>query len=131
MADDNPKRPNPRADRIKRKRHRAGLGTVLSLVVAGLVFAVLALSLSGLAWNLMYVGGSTLLASVNDEENRALIQGANEFFGFAMTALGTFSTGLLFASHGWGHIAALSTAVCVGLYLLFALLRTERKRLIR
>ena len=47
MADDNPKRPNPRADRIKRKRHRAGLGTVLSLVVAGLVFAVLALSLSG------------------------------------------------------------------------------------
>ena len=102
------------------------------VAMSGISFAhfALALSLSGLAWNLMYVGGSTLLASVNDEENRALIQGANEFFGFAMTALGTFSTGLLFASHGWGHIAALSTAVCVGLYLLFALLRTERKRLI-
>lgn len=89
-----------------------------------------ALILSGFAWNFMYVGGSTLLASNRDEENRALIQGVNEFFCFAMTALGALSSGLIYARLGWWQVCAIAAAFCFALLLLLVWSSKNRSRMI-
>jgi len=80
----------------------------------------LALILSGLAWNFMYVGGSTLLASIDDEENRPLIQGVNETFTFAVTAVCTFASGAIYAQLGWNILNIVTVVTCLALLGAFA-----------
>lgn len=78
---------------------------VVSALVAiggssGAHFAV-ALVVNGLAWNFLFVGGSTLLTGIADPDERAAVQGANEVLTFAATALATFASGAIYFSIGW------------------------------
>ncbi len=91
----------------------------------------LALVASGLGWNFMYVGGSTMLAGLGTADDRALIQGLNEVLGFAMTAAGALSAGLIYANAGWWHVAGAAAVFSLGLLLTFALLRPGRGRGVR
>ena len=91
----------------------------------------LALVISGLGWNFMYVGGSTVLASLGDQNNRALIQGINEVFGFAMTTAGVLAGGLIYATFGWVQFTSIATAFNLVLFVFFALLSSNRWRLAR
>ena len=105
---------------------RLGLGRMLGagfmLMIASALVAIagttgahfaVALIVNGLAWNFLFVGGSSLLAGGVDADERALAQGANEFVTFGFTALATFASGALYAGAGWGALNALGIGASV------------------
>jgi predicted MFS family arabinose efflux permease len=92
----------------------AGVGiNVVSLAVAfagaGVWHFWLALMLVGAGWNLMFVGGSTLVTQAYASAERAKAQAANDFLIWATVAVTSLSSGQLLHRHGW-H-AVLTTAL--------------------
>ena len=60
-----------------------------------------ALVLLGFGWNFLYVGGSTLLTTTYRPEEKAKIQGLNDFSIAGTMTLSAFTTGAVFQSLGW------------------------------
>lgn len=63
-----------------------------------------ALALNGLAWNLMFVGGTSLLTqgfAADAAVDRARAQAAGEFITFAAVACGSLAAGALYSNQGW------------------------------
>lgn len=90
----------------------------------------LGLILLGLGWNFMYVGGTTLLTSTYRPEERAKVQGFNEFFTFGATALASLAAGAVFAKLGWRfeNYAILPVLFAAGLATAWYSLLTQRMR---
>jgi MFS family permease len=91
-----------------------GIGVnVASLVVAfagvGIWHFWLALTLLGVGWNLMFVGGSTLVTRTYASAERATAQAANDFAIWATVAVTSLSAGQLLHRHGW--TAVVTTAI--------------------
>lgn len=97
--------------------HRFGvlkiLYTGMALFVASAAFATSgitllnfggALILLGVAWNFLFVGGTTLLTEAYRPNEKAKTQGVNEFIVFAAAATGSFSSGGLFNVSGWDAV---------------------------
>jgi MFS family permease len=87
----------------------AGAASVLASVLVALagtslVHFWLALTLVGLGWNFMYVGGTTLLTGAYRPEERAKTQGLNEFLTFGTVALASVFSGGVFALAGWNAV---------------------------
>lgn len=76
-----------------------------------------ALVLLGLGWNFMFVGGTTLLTESYAPEERAKVQGFNDFLVFSTVALASFAAGAIQHRVGW---AAVNAAVALPLVLAFA-----------
>jgi len=102
----------------------AGAAMVAALGISFPHFA-LALIFNGLAWNFMFVGGSTLLTRIGDADSRPMLQGLNEFLTFGITAIGTFASGAVFALIGWNAIQIVCIAAIVALF--FFVLGTKRR----
>jgi MFS family permease len=64
----------------------------------------LALLLVGAGWNLMFVGGSTLVTRTYTPGERTKAQAANDFLIWAMVTLTSLSSGQLLHRHGWPSI---------------------------
>lgn len=97
--------------------HRFGvlpiLYTGMALFALSAVFAVSgiellnfggALILLGVAWNFLFVGGTTLLTEAYKPNEKAKTQGVNEFIVFGSAAIGSFSSGGLFNTSGWNAV---------------------------
>ncbi|OEJ66928.1 MFS transporter [Magnetovibrio blakemorei] len=97
--------------------HRFGVLTILfvgmALFVVSAAFALsgiellnfrAALILLGVAWNFLFVGGTTLLTQAYQPSEKAKTQGVNEFIVFAAAATGSFSSGGLFNLSGWDAV---------------------------
>jgi MFS family permease len=69
----------------------------------------LALTLVGVGWNLMFVGGSTLVTQTYGPAERARAQAANDALVWTTVAVTSLSSGQLLHRHGWSAI--LVTAV--------------------
>ncbi|MBB4843064.1 MFS family permease [Paucibacter oligotrophus] len=83
------------------------LGSAVALSGLTLPHFGLALALNGLAWNLMFVGGSTLLAQSfadSPPQDRARAQAANEFITFAAVAAASLLAGASYSRWGWETI---------------------------
>lgn len=63
-----------------------------------------ALIFLGIAWNFLFVGGTTLLTEAYRPNEKAKTQGLNEFIVFAAAATGSFSSGGLFNLSGWNAV---------------------------
>lgn len=63
-----------------------------------------ALILLGVAWNFLFVGGTTLLTEAYRPNEKAKTQGVNEFIVFAAAATGSFSSGGLLNVSGWDAV---------------------------
>lgn len=63
-----------------------------------------ALILLGVAWNFLFVGGTTLLTEAYRPNEKAKTQGVNEFIVFAAAATGSLSSGGLFNVSGWDAV---------------------------
>lgn len=91
-------------------------GLILFLVSAlvglsGLDLAqfTLALVLNGIAWNLLFVGGSTLIAqSAEAPQDRARLQALSEFCVFGLSALAAVTAGPIQTRIGWDPVLTLS-----------------------
>jgi len=89
------------------------LFTGMALFVLSAVFATsgiemlnfgAALILLGVAWNFLFVGGTTLLTEAYQPSEKAKTQGVNEFIVFAAAATGSFSSGGLLNVSGWNAV---------------------------
>jgi MFS family permease len=90
---------------------------VLTILMAGVVLmiACIALALSGVTlmhfwwalfllgvgWNFLYIGGTSLLTETYRPEERAKVQGSNDFMVFGVQALSSVSAGALVLGGGW------------------------------
>ena len=74
-----------------------------------------ALFLLGLGWNFLYIGGSTLLASVATAQERGRIQGVADLATTSLVALASLTAGGLHSQYGWD---VLILAGCVPVFIL-------------
>ncbi|MEM5382430.1 MFS transporter [Paraburkholderia phymatum] len=79
---------------------------VLALRSTDLPHFYAALACLGVGWNLMFVGGTTLLAQSYRPSERAKTQATSEFTTFAFSALGSLCAGQMLAHFGWTAINA-------------------------
>ena len=61
----------------------------------------LALFLIGLGWNFLYIGGSTLVASVATAEERGRVQGVADLTTTSLVAIASLTAGGLHSQFGW------------------------------
>ncbi|MEW4982090.1 MAG: MFS transporter [Cycloclasticus sp.] len=59
------------------------------------------LVLLGIYWNFLFVGGTTLLTETYRPEERAKVQGLNDFIVFSSAAFSSLSAGLIQFQFGW------------------------------
>ena len=78
----------------------AGCGAV-AIAGISLPHFWVALALLGLGWNLSFIGATALLATAHRPEERARVQGMNDFLVFGLVTVGSFSSGALMAELGW------------------------------
>jgi MFS family permease len=71
----------------------------------------IALFLLGLGWNFCFVGGSTLLADQLSPGERAKTQGFNDLLIGMVSAIGSLSSGVLFATVGYAMIGIVSAII--------------------
>ena len=122
---------------IRRFGHTTIIATGLALLAAcGLValggieierfFA--ALILLGLGWNFGFIGASSLLASSHKPEDRAVIQGFNDFCVFGLVAVASLSSGKLMHGVGWEavNLAMTPFLVLAAVALVWLSSRTSR-----
>ncbi|MBI5302315.1 MAG: MFS transporter [Chloroflexi bacterium] len=91
------------------------LALILACLAAPLspdVFPIsVALFLLGLGWNFAFVGGSTLLADQLSPDERARTQGFNDLMIGLVSALGSLSSGLVFAALDYAAIGMIGAIV--------------------
>ena len=61
----------------------------------------LALALIGVGWNFSFIGATTMLAGSYRPEERARVQGLNDFMVMGMVTLASLSSGVLMSQLGW------------------------------
>lgn len=92
----------------------AMLIAILDQSYGGILTALIGI---GLGWNMLYVGGSSLVASIPGDAHK--LQGINESAVALLNTLGAFSAGFLFQSIGWENSNWLSMVLLLpGLILL-------------
>ena len=96
------------------------LGAVILILAglsAGLSPEVLPLAVSlfllGLGWNLCYVGGSTLLTDQLSPNEGSRMQGVNDLFVGAASAVGSLGSGFVFAAVGFQIMGFVGAAFAV------------------
>jgi MFS family permease len=62
------------------------------------------LVLDGVGWNFLFVGGTALLTETYRPEERARAQGFNDLAMFTLTAIASFSSGLIMSASGWNGV---------------------------
>jgi MFS family permease len=60
-----------------------------------------ALVLLGVGWNFGFIGATTMLAGAYRPEERAAVQGLNDFLVFGLVAVASFASGALMDGWGW------------------------------
>jgi MFS family permease len=60
-----------------------------------------ALVLLGLGWNFLFIGGTTLLTETYRGEEKAKVQGSNDFIVLGVQGLTSLSSGVLISTAGW------------------------------
>jgi predicted MFS family arabinose efflux permease len=74
--------------------------TNLSLPPLQVTFMV-ALALLGVGWNFMFIGGTTLLATAHDPQEKVRVQATHDFIVFGTVACTAFASGAIEALGGW------------------------------
>jgi len=90
---------------------------VIAIYISGYTGVLMALIGIGLGWNMLYVGGSSLVASLSWDAHK--MQGINESMVAVLSTIGAFSAGLLFHNIGWQNSNFLAiTLLLPGIFLL-------------
>ncbi len=62
------------------------------------------LFLVGIAWNFMFIGGTSLLTTVPSQAEQAKTQALNDFMVFGMVAVSALSSGAVYSALGWSMV---------------------------
>jgi MFS family permease len=74
---------------------------IAHLLGAGFENFVIGLLVIGVGWNFMFIGATTLLTETYQPEERAKVQGFNDFLIFATVAIAALSSGQLLNAFDW------------------------------
>ena len=103
--------------------------TAVNLLGAGDVWTfAAALVLLGVGWNFLFVGGTTLLTESYRPEEKAKVQGMNEFLVWGTVACTSLSAGALHNAAGWGAINVAATLPLAAVLLALAFFARHRRR---
>ena len=93
------------------------VGGAIATALSGVTVAhyTISLMLLGVGWNLMYTGGTVLLGEAHTPQEKARVQGANDFAVFATMGVSSLASGALVSLAGWErmNVAALPFLVAV------------------
>ncbi len=116
---------------------------VLNILITGaaLMFVCIAIALSGvtlmhfwwalvllgIGWNFLFIGGTTLLTETYRAEEKAKVQGSNDFIVLGVQGLTSLSSGALITSEGWFRLNSLALPIVAMTALASALLWLHRR----
>ena len=86
-----------------------------------------ALVLLGVGWNFLFIGGTTLLTETHRPEERAKVQGTNDFIVLGVMGLTSLSSGIVISSAGWASLNAYALPIVAMTALATALLWLHRR----
>ncbi|MFZ5509900.1 MAG: MFS transporter [Pseudomonadota bacterium] len=86
-----------------------------------------ALTLLGVGWNFLYIGGTTLLTEAYRPEERAKTQGFNDFLVFTAMTLSSLTSGMVVTGPGWAALNQLALPFLALTALATALLWLKRR----
>jgi MFS family permease len=89
-----------------------GCGTVNLMGITVAHFWI-ALILLGVGWNFAFIGATAMVTDCHSPQERARVQGFNDFVIFGVTTMGSLLAGLLLATTGWAFINGLLMPVAV------------------
>jgi predicted MFS family arabinose efflux permease len=109
---------------IARFGHLAVIATGMALLALCSLIALsgielhqfyLALIVLGIGWNFGFIGATSLLATTHTSEERAKVQGLNDFLVFGLVSAASFGSGALLTAFGWSTIQVVAIpCVAVG-----------------
>ncbi|MEM6623392.1 MAG: MFS transporter [Pseudomonadota bacterium] len=101
------------------------------VAVSGITFLHfgIALALLGIGWNFGFIGATALLTEAHRPEERAQVQGLNDFLVFGLVTVASFSSGALMASIGWNAVnwSIMPAVACAGLALVWLVFTTRQR----
>ncbi len=109
----------------------AGMAILISAGIVGLMgisflhFSA-ALVLLGIGWNFGFIGGTTMLTQCYRPQERAKVQGVNNFAVSGLQTVASFASGGMLALWGWNSVPLLVIPVALLLLALLTLLLTRR-----
>ncbi|MCF8199371.1 MAG: MFS transporter [Sulfuritalea sp.] len=86
-----------------------------------------ALVLLGIGWNFLFIGGTTLLTETYRSEERAKVQGSNDFIVLGVQGVTSLSSGVLVTSTGWATLNHYALPIIAMTALATTLLWLHRK----
>lgn len=101
---------------------------IISPLSSELIVLLVGLFLLGLGWNFGYIAGSTLLADALLGEERTRMQGANDMLVAGAAALGSLSSGPLFAAGGYVTVAIMGLLLTLLFLWVIRLIGAEATR---
>lgn len=104
---------------------------VIALAGTSLVHFWMALALLGFGWNFMFVAGTTMLTQAYRPEERAKVQGLNEFLIAGSAASGSFASAGVYSGFGWNglNLGVLPLLLlCAGITVWYALTQRAASR---
>ncbi len=108
----------------------AGLGinaVCLMIALAGQAYIHFwaSLVLLGVAWNFLFVAGTTLLPASYMGQERFKVQGLNDFMVFGLQAVASLSSGVIVYAFGWNGLVLLAFPVLIILGLVLGAWRSS------
>ena len=105
------------------------IGAVLNIVaviahLSGAEFEnfIIGLLVIGVGWNFMFIGATTLLTETYRPEERAKVQGFNDFLIFATVAISALSSGQLLNAFDWQTVNyGVSPLICLAVFCVLGL----------
>src|SRR5690606_6055443 len=101
---------------------------IINLAGVSLAHFWTALLLLGVGWNFMFVGGTALLSAASGEQEKSLIQGANEVFVYAANAIASLLAGFLLHRIGWQAMNQVSLPFLLLVVVLCVLLVKKNRK---
>lgn len=110
------------------------IGAVLMFICIGIGLSGVTLMhfwwslvLLGVGWNFLFIGGTTLLTETYRPEERAKVQGTNDFIVLAVQGITSLSSGVLITSSGWSQLNTYALPIIAITTLATLLLWLQRK----
>lgn len=118
---------------------RIALTGTAMLVICGIVALLgttkphfwIALALLGFGWNFMFVAGTTMLTHAYRPDERAKVQGLNEFLIAGSAAAGSFASAGVYSGFGWDGLnlgVMPLLVVCAGITVWYAMTQRAATR---
>jgi predicted MFS family arabinose efflux permease len=86
-----------------------------------------ALVLLGIGWNFLFIGGTTLLTETYRPEEKAKVQGSNDFIVLGVQGITSLSAGILITGDGWSSLNSYAIPVVAMTALASTLLWFHRR----